>query len=263
MEAPPRPTVTICPRPARYLLAAVAALVAGAGAQAQSHLVPRSGPFVTVDLYGSPFQIALERKVVGGAVGYRVGGGLELALRAEHANPDVFPVSSDTAIETPGRTLVGAEAALSFGPERAPWRASGAAGAAWAGRSDRVYFDGGGSEFRGGRRLAETHAAASLVRYTRVADGPVTVLLGGGAYVEVRRFTAETTVYGAGGPDERAVRSDGVTDRTYGLVVAVPVAVRLGERATLTLEPAARISAFVLGFGLAAADGHVAVRVSL
>ena len=257
---PARPMTTPCP--SLRLLVLVAAFAVGAGARAQSHLVSRPGPFVTVDLIGGPFQIGLERKVAGGAVGYRVGRGLDFALRVEHADdlPDLLP---ERGLDSPGRTLLGAEAALAFGPERAPWQASGAAGAAWAGRSDLVFFDGGGSAFRGGRRLAEFHGVASLARYVRVADGPVTVLLGGGGYAEVRRLTAETTVYGAGGPDEQAVRSGAVTERTYGAVLAVPVAVRLGGRAVLTVEPVARLSVFVLGFGPAAADGHVAVRLAL
>lgn len=103
----------------------------------------------------------------------------------------------------------------------------------------------------------------SLARYVRVAEGSVTFFLGGGAYVEARRRAAETTVYRAGGPDERAVRTVGRTDSASGVVLTVPVVVRLGERAVLTLEPVARVRAAALVYGLAGADGHVAVRLAL
>ena len=249
-------------RPAPKLLALVTALAVSAGTQAQSHLVPRPGPFVAADLVGSPFEIALDRKAVGGAVGYRFGMGLDLALRVEHADDEEDSLR-ERGLDSPGRTLIGTEAALAFGPRRAPWRVSGAVGAAWAGRSDLVFFAEGGSAFQSGRRLAETHAAVSLARYLRVADGPVTALLGGGTYVEARHFAAETTVFGAGGPDERVVRSGGGADATYGAMVAVPIAVRLGGRAMLTVEPTVRLRPTVFVFGPAAADGHVAVRLAL
>ena len=260
MGGPPRPVVT---SPLARCLLVVAVLVVGGSVRAQSHLAPRPGPFVVIDLYASPFQLGLERKAVGGAVGYRVGGGIDLALRIEHESEEVFPRSSDRVIELPGQTLVGVEASLAFGPDRAPWRAVGAAGVAWAGRSDPAYSAEGGPAFRSGRRLSQTHAVASLSRYVRVDEGPMAVYLGGGAYVEARRRAAETTVYGAGGPDERAVRTEGRTDWTSGVVLTVPVVVRLGEQATLTFEPTVRVMTAALVYGFAAADGHVAVRLAL
>ena len=212
-----------------------------------------------VDLYGGPFPLALERKVVGGAVGYRVGG-VDLALRLEHAEDDSFPVSSGE-IETPRRTLVGVEGAAAFGSVRAPWWAEAAVGAAWVGRSDRVFFGDGNSEFQGGPRLAETHAVVSLTRYARVANGPLTVFVGGGAYTGLRWSAAETTAYRAGRPDEETLRQRARVDRSSGFSLAVPVAFRLSERSTLTVEPEGRIGTpfYYIPFPSA----HLAVRLSL
>lgn len=115
MGGPPRPVVT---SPLARCLLVLVVLVVGESVRAQSHLAPRPGPFVVVDLYASPFQLGLERKAVGGAVGYRVGGGIDLALRVEHESEEVFAGSSGGVIELPGQTLVGVEAALAFGPDR-------------------------------------------------------------------------------------------------------------------------------------------------
>lgn len=224
-------------------------------AEAQSYVAPRSGPFVSIDLFGSPFQIGLERKVAGGAVGYRFGPGVDVAVLIEHAS-----ARPDTLFDIVGKTLVGAGAGLTFGPARSPWRLDVAAGAAWEGRSDLVFFDAGGSEYRGGARAAGLHAAASAQRYLRISDGPVRVLFGAGAFADVRRLSPRTTVYGAGGPDEVVRDNDAITEWATGAVLSAPISVRVWQGADLTVEPAVRLDLASLGLE---SDPVVVVRLNL
>ena len=236
-------------RSARHAAATLAALVAVAGgtASAQSTLDARPGPFASVDFAGSPFVLGIEGREVAVAAGYRLGRGVDVALRVERA-----PYRQEPRFAEPGETFVGADVALTSGPARRPWRLAAVGGVAREDRSTLAFDMNGGSEFRGGPRLTALHATASATRFFTLPDVArgVRVLVGVGAFAEVRRRFARTTLFNAGSENEVVREERAVTDTPFGLLLTAPVAVRLSRRATLVVDPTVRLDAFSSVLGL-------------
>ena len=181
----------------RGLLAFALAACWVGGVQAQAGLGSHSGPFATVDVAGSPFVVGVEGKAFGATVGYHFARSGEVSLHLERA-----PAQQDPLFDTAGKTLVGAGASLAYGPARTPVRFALVAGVAVEDQSGLAVFRGGGSEFRGGRRVYQLDATASAVKYFPLASGAVQLSAGVGPFVEVRHILPGTTTFNAGSPDE-------------------------------------------------------------
>ena len=238
--------------------AVLLALAAGP-ALGQSVVDRRAGPVVSLDLAGGAFPAFTPAGVdASGALGYTFGNGLDATLLLGYGG-----AVADTLFPYPPEVHVGVDLSLALGPERAPWRLSATGLASVSGSSTFVFpADGGPTETPGGPDVIETRARASVLRFVGVLDrGGVRVLAGGGAFAAVRRIASDSTVYNAGGPDERVRIGEPVVETRTGAVIALPVAVRLGERATLVLDPELRVGLEDLFFGVG--DGQVTLRLGL
>ena len=239
--------------PALILITCLATLVGDA--RAQSDLGPDSGPFVAVDVVGSPLVIGIEGKAFGATAGYRFSRSGELALRVERA-----PAEEDPLFDIAGKTFVGAGAALGYGPDRAPVQFALVAGAAVEDRSGLAVFPGGGSEFRGGRRIYQLNAAASAVKYFPLSSGTVRISAGLGPFVEVRHILPRTTTFNAGSPDEVVIDDGPITEWPLGVVLAAPITVRVGGDVDLVIEPSVRLD---LATSLLGGGGYPHISVGL
>ncbi|WP_412068430.1 hypothetical protein [Rubrivirga sp. IMCC43871] len=239
----------------RFVL--VVAFVVVAPASAQSHVVGRAGPVVSLDLAGGPFPAFTPAGVdASGSVGYRFGNGLDLTVLLGYGGP-----VDDERFLYPAELHIGADVGWVVGPDRAPWRLAVVGLATVSGATTFVFpADSGPTETRGGREVVETRARASAVRYLPLADGSVRAQVGVGLYGAVRELTASTLVFGAGGPDEQTVGGETRTETSVGAVVSLPVSLELGP-AVLVLDPALRVDASSLIFGLG--DGQVTLRLNL
>lgn len=218
------------------LALSVCLVALAADARAQTDDEPHSGPFVAVDVVGSPFVVGVEGKAFGATAGYQFARRGEVSLRLERA-----PYREDPLFDTAGKTLVGAGAALEYGPVRAPVRFAFVAGAAVEDQSELAVFPGGGSEFRSGRRIYQLDATASAVKYFPLASGTVELAAGIGPFAEVRHILPRTTVFNAGSPDEVVNDNDSVTEWPLGVVLAAPLSVRVSGDVRLVIEPSVRL----------------------
>ena len=241
----------------RALLAFAVAICLVGSVRAQTGLGSHSGPFVTVDVAGSPFVVGVEGKAFGATVGYHFARSGEVSLRLERA-----PAQEDPLFDTAGKMLVGAGAALEYGPARTPVRFALVAGVAVEDQSGLAVFPGGGSEFRGGRRVYQLDATASAVKYFPLASGAIQLSAGIGPFVEVRHILPRTTTFNAGSPNEVVSDRGPVTEWPLGIVLSAPASIRVGGDVRLLIEPSVRLDLLssLLGGG---GYPHVTVGVAL
>ncbi len=238
------------------LLVAVVVLSLGS-VRAQSLLVERPGAIVSLDLAGGPFPMLTPAGVDrSGSLGARLGRGVDVAVTLGYGG-----AVADTLFPYPAEIHAGLEASLAWA-ERAPWRVVVGGNVSVSGSDTYIFPDGGGPTVVPDRRsVLERRGRVSVARYLRVTSGRVRVLAGLGLYGSVRHLTSSTLVFRAGGPGELTVGGDTVTESSRGVLLAVPVAVRLGPRADVVLEPELRFNPLLWGLG--AGDGQVTVRLNL
>lgn len=228
--------------------------------RAQSHLVEGPGPYASLDVAGGPFPMITPAGVdVSGGLGYRLGHGLDVALLVGRAG-----AVADTLFPYPPEWHLGTELGATLGRR---WRLAVAANVSIA-EADTFAFPAvpgssrfGPTEVRGESTVIERRARATVTRYVPLVEGRLRVLAGVGLFGAVRRVTGSTLLFGAGGPDERAVGGETVTETTAGVVVAAPVTLRLRHGPTLVLDPEVRLSPLSPVFGIG--DGQLTLRVNL
>ncbi|MEO0558958.1 MAG: hypothetical protein AAF170_12320 [Bacteroidota bacterium] len=224
--------------PVRALISIFLPLVLIGDAYAQPGIRAGEGPFVTVDVSGSPFVIGVEDIDFGAGVGYQFDQTVGLSFRMERASAE-----GDPFVYLPGRTFFGADVSAALGSARAPLRFALLAGVAIEDQSSPARFIDGRTEFRGGVRLYQLNATASAVKYLSIRTGSTRVSVGIGPFAEVRHILPRTATSGTGSPSERVRNYESNTEWPFGILVAVPVAVRLTDEIDLTLEAAMHLDA--------------------
>ena len=251
------------------LLLGLAALSGKAGAQT----IPpsASGPFASVDLAGSPFIAGVKAdaetydfgRTFGFTAGYQLNPRLGVAFRVERAEP---PRDPENVFFT-GQTFVGVGAALARGSARAPLQIEGFAGASLEDKSDLYTLARVGpvyeQEFRGGRRVYELNATVSAVKYLPLTSGAVRISAGAGPFLEARHIRPRKETYKSDVSPETTIQSLSTTEWPLGVVLAVPVAVRLFGDVDLVAKAEARFD--IAGFSIDDrwTSGHISIGLSL